>query len=109
MTWTKLAALNHRIGKRSSRSEYLEIILYFPSGKKIPGVKTGEEGMMGTVVHTSRIAIVREKGPTRIARIEGFPEPVYYGVHGGIKNFYKVDPEKEHAATLDHIVGAVSA
>lgn len=64
---------------------------------------------MGTVVHTSRIAIVREKGPTRIARIEGFPEPVYYGVHGGIKDFYKVEPEKEHAATLDHIVGAVSA
>lgn len=64
---------------------------------------------MGTVVHTSRISIVREKGPTRIARIEGFPEPVYYGVHGGIKNFYKVEPEKEHAATLDHIVGAVSA
>jgi hypothetical protein len=65
--------------------------------------------LMGTVVHTSRIAIVREKGPTRVARIEGFPEPVYYGVHGGIKNFYKVEPEKEHAATLDHIVGAVSA
>ena len=64
---------------------------------------------MGTVVHTSRISIVREKGPTRIARIEGFPEPVYYGVHGGIKNFYKVEPEKEHAATLDHIVSAVSA
>ena len=40
---------------------------------------------------------------------EGFPEPVYYGVHGGIKDFYKVEPEKEHAATLDHIVGAVSA
>jgi hypothetical protein len=39
--------------------------------------------------------------------IEGFAEPVYYGVHGGIKNFYKVEPEKEHAATLDHIVGAV--
>ena len=29
---------------------------------------------MGTIVHTSRISIVREKGPTRIARIEGFPE-----------------------------------
>ena len=66
-------------------------------------------GPMGTIVHTSRISIVREKGPTRIARIEGFPEPVYYGVHGGIKNFYKVEPEKEHAATLDHIVGAISA
>jgi hypothetical protein len=46
---------------------------------------------MGQVVHTSRIVITREN----------------YGVHGGIKNFYKVDPEKEHAATLDHIVGAV--
>jgi hypothetical protein len=46
-------------------------------------------------------------GPTRKAVIKGFAEPVYYGVHGGIKNFYKVDPEEEHAATLDHIVGAV--
>jgi hypothetical protein len=43
---------------------------------------------MGQVVHTSRIVITREKGPTRKAMIEGFPE-------------------KEHAATLDHIVGAV--
>ena len=41
------------------------------------------------------------------AVIEGFDKPVYYGVHGGIKKFYKVDPEEEHAATLDHIVGAV--
>jgi len=62
---------------------------------------------MGQVVHTSRIVITRERGPTRIAMIEGFAEPVYYGVHGGIKRFYKVEPEKEHAATLDHIVGAV--
>jgi hypothetical protein len=59
------------------------------------------------VVHTSRITIVREHGPTRKAIIEGFAEPVYYGVHGGIKKFYQVDPEEEHAATLDHIVGAV--
>ena len=44
---------------------------------------------MGEVVHTSRIKIVREKGPTRKAIIEGFNEPVYYGVHGGIKKFYK--------------------
>jgi len=62
---------------------------------------------MGQIVHTSRITITREKGPTRKAMIEGFPEPVYYGVHGGIKKFYKIEPEKEHAATLDHIVGAV--
>jgi hypothetical protein len=53
---------------------------------------------MGEVVHTSRIRIVREKGPTRRAVIEGFAEPVYYGVHGGIKKFYKIEPEEEHAA-----------
>jgi hypothetical protein len=64
--------------------------------------------IMGEVVHTSKIRIVREKGPTRRAMIEGFNEPVYYGVHGGIKKFYKIDPEEEHAATLDHIVAATA-
>jgi hypothetical protein len=62
---------------------------------------------MGQVVHRSEITITRKKGPTRKARIKGFEEPVYYGVHGGIKKFYGIDPEEEHAATLDHIVGAV--
>ncbi len=64
---------------------------------------------MANVIHTSRIRINRDQGPTRIARIEGFDEPVVYGVHGGIKKFYKVDPVEEHAATLDHLVGAVAA
>ena len=63
--------------------------------------------MMGKVVHRSQITITREKGPTRKAVIEGFHEPVYYGIHGGIKKFYRIDPEEEHAATLDHMVGAV--
>ncbi|HEA69463.1 MAG TPA: hypothetical protein ENI07_22015 [Desulfobacterales bacterium] len=62
---------------------------------------------MGEVVHQSQITITREKGPTRKAEIKGFDEPVFYGVHGGIKKFYRVEPEEEHAATLDHIVGAV--
>jgi hypothetical protein len=62
---------------------------------------------MGAIIHRSEIRITRVKGPTRKAIIKGFSEPVYYGVHGGIKGFYKIDPEEEHAATLDHIVGAV--
>jgi hypothetical protein len=62
---------------------------------------------MGQVVHRSEITITRKNGPTRKAQIKGFEEPVYYGVHGGIKKFYGIDPEEEHAATLDHIVGAV--
>ena len=64
---------------------------------------------MGDVIHTSRITITREKGPVRKGLIEGFSEPVYYGIHGGIQKFYGVDPMEEHAATLDHIVGAVGA
>jgi hypothetical protein len=66
------------------------------------------EAPMGEVVHTSRIKIVREKGPTRRAMIEGFAEPIYYGVHGGIKRFYNVEPDKEYAATLDHIIAATA-
>ena len=62
---------------------------------------------MGDVVHRSEITITRVKGPTRKAVIKGFEKPVYYGVHGGIKGFYRIDPEEEHAATLDHMVGAV--
>ena len=40
--------------------------------------------------------------------IEGFNEPVYYGVHGGIKKFYQIETEDEHPATLDHIVAATA-
>ncbi len=66
-----------------------------------------EEVIMSKIVHTSRITINREDGPTRKALIEGFSEPVFYGVHGGIKKFYGLEPRKEHAATLDHIIGGV--
>ncbi len=62
---------------------------------------------MSEVVHTSYITITPVEGATRKAVIEGFAEPVFYGVHGGIKKFYGFEPKKEHAATLDHIVGGV--
>jgi hypothetical protein len=34
--------------------------------------------------------------------------PVPYGIHGGIKAFYKTEPEVERPATLDHLVMAVA-
>jgi hypothetical protein len=64
---------------------------------------------VGDIVHISRSRIVREEGPTRRAVIEGFPRDVHYGVHGGIKNFYKIEPKEEHPATLDHMVSAIAA
>ena len=64
---------------------------------------------MAEIIHTSRITITRDRGPIRIAQIEGFSEPVFYGIHGGIQKFYKVESVEEHLATLDHIIGGVSA
>ena len=63
---------------------------------------------MGELIHTLRARIYKDKGPVRRAYIEEFPEPVRYGVHGGIKKFYGLEPEEELPATLDHIVAAVA-
>lgn len=63
---------------------------------------------MGELIHTSRARIYKDKGPRRRAYIEGFETPFIYGVHGGIKEFYGIEPDEEHPATLDHIVAAVA-
>ena len=62
---------------------------------------------MGEIVHTSHIKIVQDRPPLRRAFIEHFAEPFTYGVHGGIAKFYGIEPEEEHPATLDHMIGAV--
>ena len=63
---------------------------------------------MGEVIHTNHIKIVKDKGPVRRAFIENFEEPVYYGIHGGIADFYGLKPEVEYPATLDHLVSSVA-
>ena len=62
---------------------------------------------MSELIHTSRVRIFQDKPPYRRAYIENFAEPVPYGVHGGIKHFYKMEPEKDVPATLDHMVAAI--
>lgn len=64
---------------------------------------------MSNVVYTSRLRIERVKGPIRQAFLEGFDTPIRFGVHGGIKEFYGVDPDEDVPATLDHIVASVGA
>ena len=63
---------------------------------------------MGELIHISRIRIEKDKGPTRRAYIEHFPEAVRYGVHGGVKKFYGVEPPEDLPTTLDHMVAAVA-
>ncbi len=62
---------------------------------------------MGEPVHTSHIKIYQDTRPLRRAYIENFPDPVRYGVHGGIKRFYQMEPEEDVPSTLDHLIGAV--
>jgi hypothetical protein len=67
-----------------------------------------EANIMGELIHTSRVKIVKDKGPERRAYIEPFAEPVRYGVHGGIKKFYGMESKEELPTTLDHVVAAVA-
>ncbi len=60
------------------------------------------------LVHTSKVKIVQDKRPLRLAYIEDFAEPVKFGVHGGIKHFYKMEPDEDLPATLDYLVAAVA-
>ncbi len=62
---------------------------------------------MGEIVHTSRIRILQDKPPERRAYVEGFQQPLVFGVHGGIKHFYKMEPDRDLPATLDHMIAAV--
>jgi len=68
-----------------------------------------KEPVVANIVHTSRLRVERVKGPVRQAFLEGFDTPIRFGVHGGIKDFYGIEPEEEVPATLDHIVAAVGA
>ncbi len=62
---------------------------------------------MSELIHTSRIRIYQDKPPERRALIEGFEEPIEFGVHGGIKHFYGLEPDRELPSTLDHMIAAV--
>lgn len=62
----------------------------------------------GNVVYTSRVRIVREKGPYRLAYLPAEKEPVVFGVHSEVAEHYKVSPDAfpPHATTLDYVVAA---
>jgi hypothetical protein len=66
-----------------------------------------------TVAHTSRIRIEKHEGPHRTAHVENFEEPLNFGIHGGIKDFYQDKYGREitgteYPATLDHIIAGVA-
>ncbi len=63
---------------------------------------------MGELVHTARIKIRQRQRPLREAYIEGFPEPLRFGTHGGYASFYKAQPAEPLPTTVDHLVAALA-
>jgi len=66
-----------------------------------------------TVVHTCRMRLENHAGPHRTAHIDGFDEPLHFGIHGGIKQFYQSKYGREltgpeYPATLDHMIAGVA-
>ena len=74
-------------------------------------IEKGADSM--SVAHTCRVRIEKHAGPHRTAHIESFSEPVNFGIHGGIKDFYqnkygKKIPGPEYPATLDYVIAGVA-
>ena len=63
---------------------------------------------MGELVHTAKIKIVQKQRPLREAYIEGFAEPLRFGLHAGYASFYKMQPAEPLPATIDHVVAALA-
>jgi hypothetical protein len=59
-------------------------------------------------VYISRVRIERLGGPQRLAHLPAEDEPVAFGVHSEVAEYYGVSPEQypPHAATLDYVVAA---
>jgi hypothetical protein len=74
--------------------------------------ETLEQSIM-TVAHTSCLRIEKHAGPHRTAHLAGFSDPLNFGIHGGIKDFYQDKYGREisgpeYPATLDHIIAGVA-
>ena len=66
--------------------------------------------MTEDIVYTANIRIERVKGPHRRAYLPATPEPVQFGVHSSVAEYYNVDPDvsQPHATTLDHVIAAAA-
>jgi hypothetical protein len=62
---------------------------------------------MGEPVHVARITIKQRKRPNREAHIEGFAEPLRFGMHGGYAEFYKLPQGEKVPTTVDHLIAAL--
>ena len=66
---------------------------------------------MGELVDVTKVRVEKEpgKGKVKKAFIEGFPQPIRMGLHGGVKKFFHVESEEDLPTTLDYVVAALGS
>jgi hypothetical protein len=66
------------------------------------------EVLVGDVVYTSKVKVVRHKGPVREAYLPARKGAVTFGVHSEVAEHYGVDPgdSPPDATTLDYVVAS---
>jgi uncharacterized OsmC-like protein len=64
---------------------------------------------MARLLQLSKVKVEKEPGKNKIkrAQFEGFPDVARMGVHGGIAQFFKLQPDQPMPSTLDYIVAAI--
>jgi uncharacterized OsmC-like protein len=63
---------------------------------------------MGELVDTVVIRVYKDGGKDKRAYIDNFPEPIKYGLRGGIKNFFGIKSGADLPTTLDHLVATIA-
>jgi len=66
---------------------------------------------MGEQVAVSKAKVYKEPGGGKVKRayIEGFPEPIRMGLHGGVKKFFRVESGEDLPTTLDYVAAALGS
>jgi uncharacterized OsmC-like protein len=65
---------------------------------------------MAKLLHVSKVKVQKEPGKSKVKRvgIDGFPDIVRMGVHGGVGQFFGITPDEPLPSTLDYVVAAVA-
>lgn len=64
--------------------------------------------IVSKIIELTKITVIQKDTVNKIreAYIGDFKEPIMYGVHGGVREYYGVETDPEYPSTLDHLVAA---
>lgn len=64
---------------------------------------------MAKLLHLSKVRVHKEANKKKIksAQFEGFPDVVRMGLHGGVAEHFKIQPDEPLPTTLDYVVAAI--